>query len=132
MTELTTVLNYRHRQAQQASRSSVELFTNLFFKNKIVDEVGYVIRILKNAFSVLIPKYGIEGLVHTTSKKELGGGLAYDAENNSLKDENGNNRIELFMKVKVRIQVVEAGKEAQRSKLSIQLIEPVIEGISVA
>ena len=44
--------------AQQASRSSVELFTNLYFKNKVVEEEAYVIRVMKNGFSVLIPRWG--------------------------------------------------------------------------
>ncbi|KAJ2741500.1 exosome catalytic subunit dis3, partial [Coemansia sp. BCRC 34301] len=34
MNEQSDVLNHRHRMAQQASRSSVELYTNLFFKGK--------------------------------------------------------------------------------------------------
>lgn len=41
--------------AQQASRSSVELYTNLFFKGKVVNEEAYVIRILKNGLGVIIP-----------------------------------------------------------------------------
>ena len=50
------VLNYRHRMAQQASRSSVELYTNLYFKGKNIQEEGFVIRVLKNGFVVLIPR----------------------------------------------------------------------------
>ncbi|KAI8050851.1 hypothetical protein BDF22DRAFT_693710 [Syncephalis plumigaleata] len=57
MAELCDVLNYRHRMAQQASRSSIELYTHLFFKGKRVLEEGYVTRILKNGFLVLVPKY---------------------------------------------------------------------------
>ncbi|KAI8900268.1 hypothetical protein BC833DRAFT_582497 [Globomyces pollinis-pini] len=55
--EMSDVLNYRNRMAQQAARSSVELYTHLFFKNKVIKEEAYVIRILKNGFVVLIPKY---------------------------------------------------------------------------
>ncbi|KAG9322667.1 hypothetical protein KVV02_007934 [Mortierella alpina] len=67
MNELCGVLNHRNRMAQQAARSSVELFTHLFFKNKVEEEEGYVIRILKNAFIVLVPKYGIEGIVYASA-----------------------------------------------------------------
>ena len=42
--------------AQQAARSSVELYTLLFFKNKSIKEEAYVIRVLKNGLVVLIPK----------------------------------------------------------------------------
>ena len=54
----------RHHQAQLASRSSVELYTHLYFKNKKLVEDAYIVRILKNGVSVLIPKYGIEGIVY--------------------------------------------------------------------
>ena len=49
-------LNYRGRMAQMGARASVELFTGLFFKGKIHIENGYVTRVLKNGFVVLIPK----------------------------------------------------------------------------
>lgn len=59
MTDSSTlqVLNHRHRMAQMAGRSSVELYTNMFFKNKTLVEEGRVIRILKNGFVVLVPRY---------------------------------------------------------------------------
>lgn len=56
MVDICENLNYRHRMAQQAGRSSVELFTCLFFKGKNIDEEGYVIRVLKNSVVVFIPK----------------------------------------------------------------------------
>ena len=40
-------------------------------------------------------------------------------------------KIQLFMKVKVNVQVEEAGAQAQRSKLFVRLIEPYIEGVSI-
>ena len=49
-------MNHRHRMAQQASRDSNELFTIIFFRDKVVEEKGYVTRIKANAFIVLIPK----------------------------------------------------------------------------
>ena len=56
VSEMTDILNYRHRMAQQASRSSVELYTHLFFKGKVLVEEAYVIRVLKNGIVVLVPK----------------------------------------------------------------------------
>jgi exosome complex exonuclease DIS3/RRP44 len=57
--QLCEVLNHRHRMAQLAARSSVDLHTNLFFKGKTEQNEGYVIRILKDGFVVLIPRYCI-------------------------------------------------------------------------
>jgi exosome complex exonuclease DIS3/RRP44 len=57
-------MNYRHKMAQYAGRASVDLHTLLFFKNKIVDEEGYILFVRKNALQVLIPKYGLEGVLY--------------------------------------------------------------------
>ena len=55
--EMADILNYRGRMAQQASRSSVELYTHLFFKGKTLVEPAYIIRVMSNGCVVLIPKY---------------------------------------------------------------------------
>ncbi|TPX67862.1 hypothetical protein SpCBS45565_g03463 [Spizellomyces sp. 'palustris'] len=131
--ELCDVLNYRHRMAQQASRSSVELFTNLFFKDKVVKEEGYVVRVMKNGFSVLIPRYGIEGYVYSTREGSADGGASspftYDRDSNRLVAMNAT--IKLFSKVVVVVNVEEAGGAARRSKLTLRLVEPNIPGLSV-
>ena len=53
-------LNYRHRMAQYAARASVDLHTQLFFKNLHTDEDGYVFAVRKNALQILLPRYGLE------------------------------------------------------------------------
>ncbi len=57
-------MNYRHKMAQYAGRASVDLHTQLFFRNRQVDEEAYILSIKKNALNVLIPKYGLEGALH--------------------------------------------------------------------
>ena len=123
--EMCDVLNYRHRMAQQASRSSVELYTHLFFKDKNVVEDAFVIRILKNGFSVIIPTYGIEGIVYSKEmdQNKLKVGM------NGISWENG--AVNLFDKVKVKVSIEEAGvAAAQRSKLALALVHPVIPGFN--
>uniref|UniRef100_S4RXP3 RNB domain-containing protein n=1 Tax=Petromyzon marinus TaxID=7757 RepID=S4RXP3_PETMA len=62
--QLCNNLNYRHKMAQYAQRSSVAFHTQLFFKSKgVVSEEGFVLFVRKNAVVVLIPKYGLEGMV---------------------------------------------------------------------
>ncbi|KAJ1562981.1 exosome catalytic subunit dis3 [Cladochytrium tenue] len=134
--ELTDVLNYRNRMAQQAARSSVELYTNLFFKNRNVQEEAYIIRVLKNGFVVLIPRYGIEGIVHITPKDAAAAAaapaLAFDADRDELTNAAAGVTLRLFARVVVRVQVEEAGNAAaQRSKLAVHLVEPVVPGLSV-
>ena len=57
-------MNYRHKMAQYAGRASVDLHTQLFFRNREVDEDAYVLAVKKNALQVLIPKYGLEGSLY--------------------------------------------------------------------
>uniref|UniRef100_S4RFC3 DIS3 exosome endoribonuclease and 3'-5' exoribonuclease n=1 Tax=Petromyzon marinus TaxID=7757 RepID=S4RFC3_PETMA len=67
--QLCNNLNYRHKMAQYAQRSSVAFHTQLFFKSKgVVSEEGFVLFVRKNAVVVLIPKYGLEGTVFFDSK----------------------------------------------------------------
>lgn len=125
------VLNYRHRNAQQASRSSVELYTHLFFKDKNVTEDAYVSKVLKNGICVLVPKYGIETIVHfsppPTSKTASSTILEYDAEKGVLWIDCANGKFEFFMfkKVKVNIQCISTGG-GQRSMLLCHVVEPAI------
>ncbi|ORX84255.1 RNB-domain-containing protein [Anaeromyces robustus] len=130
--KICDVLNFRHRMAQQASRSSVELFTNLYFKDRIVEEEGFIIRILKNGFIVLIPRYGIESIIYsepnnkTNSSKQI---FIYDAKENKLVSDYAT--LKVFDKITVQISIEEAGLAGISSKLSMKLIKPVVPGISV-
>ncbi|KAI8927152.1 hypothetical protein BC831DRAFT_399001 [Entophlyctis helioformis] len=128
--EISDVLNYRGRMAQQASRSSVELYTNLFFKGKTIVEDAYVVRIMKNGCSVLIPKYGVESLVYAAPVPGRPAVLGLHPDVNALVTADGSVTIKLFDKVKVQITVEEAGvAAAQRSKLVLRLVEPSIPGM---
>lgn len=43
-------------------------FLQIFFKNRYVDNEGYVLFVRKNALQVLIPKYGLEATLYLDSK----------------------------------------------------------------
>ncbi|KAL0075876.1 hypothetical protein J3Q64DRAFT_1773142 [Phycomyces blakesleeanus] len=128
MKDLCDGLNHRHRMAQQAGRSSVELYTNMFFRNKIQVEEGRVVRVLKNGFIVLVPKYGIEGIVYTTKVSGGSSPFVYNEENNSL-DAPGDVVIKMFGTVKVEISI-EGDENGMRQKMNMKLIEPYVEGVS--
>ncbi|KAH6569232.1 hypothetical protein BASA50_002851 [Batrachochytrium salamandrivorans] len=123
-TEMSEVLNYRGRMAQQASRSSVELYTNLYFKSKCIVAEAYVTRVMKNGWAVLIPAYGVEGLVYaepasvpptTKGRQKSALKVSSDAIDTSA--------IKLFDRVHVQVSVEEAGvAHAQRSKLALRLV----------
>ena len=117
--------------AQQASRASVELYTHLFFKGKVLTEEAYVIRVLVNGLVVLVPKYGVEGVVYTSPDPKDPPLLTLDPDANRLVSPDGQVSISLFQKVKVQISVTEAGDAAaQRSKLQLRLVEPRVQGMN--
>ncbi|OLY77952.1 Exosome complex exonuclease RRP44 [Smittium mucronatum] len=141
MNDQCKMLNLRHRMAQKASIASIELFTNLFFKGKTVIQEGYITQILQNGFSVLIPHYGIEGIVYTsneilTKDQNVSSILVYNKESNSLISPlDVSIHLQLFDKVKVLLHVddkpVSANVSSMRRKISLRLIEPQIEGLSL-
>lgn len=110
-------LNYRHRMAQHASRSSVELYTNFYFSRKTRQseiEPAFVCKILKNGIIALIPKYGIEKNI------KLGSEWVYDALQNCHWMDTQS--LYLFSKIFVKIFTVEQG---EGQKLFVELcIEP--------
>ncbi|CAG8746900.1 13856_t:CDS:10 [Dentiscutata erythropus] len=122
-----------------ASRNSVELHTNIFFKGKIEQDEGYVTRVLKNGFIVLVPKYGIEGIVYSssansTAKSPTTPQVVYNPHNNSLESvtPSGTVSINLFDKVIVQITVDEDLVGGMRQKMKMELVSPFIPGLSVS
>lgn len=135
MKDLCDNLNFRHRMAQQASRSSVELFTNLYFHNKTISEEGFITRVLQNAFLVLVPKYGIEGIVYT-SKKSEDAKMVYNTKDGFLQSTiDPTLTLYIFQKVTVSITISDERRpgeaEGMRQKLQLSLIRPIIPGVSI-
>lgn len=65
-------INQRHRCAQYASRASTLLHTVLLFRREgeKLEEDARIIRILGNGLVVLVPKYGVEGIVHLDEEEK--------------------------------------------------------------
>eukprot|EP00923_Selenidium_pygospionis_P005711 GHVN01009729.1.p1 GENE.GHVN01009729.1~~GHVN01009729.1.p1 ORF type:complete len:786 (+),score=62.78 GHVN01009729.1:2056-4413(+) len=78
-------LNDKKDAAVEASRASCQLYAALFFKEKTLVEPGYVIRLIDCGFIVVIPKYGLEGLVYDTSYKlDMERGAVLDADRRDI------------------------------------------------
>ena len=56
-------MNYKNRNARYASMASNDYFTFLFFKDKNIIDKGIINGILSNGFTILVKKYGFEGLI---------------------------------------------------------------------
>ncbi|KAL8570447.1 exosome catalytic subunit dis3 [Nucella lapillus] len=124
-------LNYRHKMAQYAGRASVNLHTQLFFKNRVQDEEGYVLFVRKNALQILIPKYGLEGTVFLTpsAASDKGGAtlFTYDEEENTQTA--GDVVFRVFDPVIVQLSIDRSNM--QHMKLAMGLVKPQVPGFSV-
>jgi len=121
-------LNFRHRMAQNASRASLQLHTQIFFKDKLIVEDGYILFIRKNAVRVLIPKFGLEGTIFLNETgSKCGGPCVYNSEAGTQTC--GNVVLKVFDKVKVRISV--ESNDYASAFMKLRLVEPKIPGISV-
>lgn len=56
-------INKRHRNAQFAGRASIEYYVGQVMRNNESVETGYVIKVLNNGIVVLVPRFGVEGLI---------------------------------------------------------------------
>eukprot|EP01138_Halocafeteria_seosinensis_P004979 gb/GECG01005091.1/.p1 GENE.gb/GECG01005091.1/~~gb/GECG01005091.1/.p1 ORF type:complete len:390 (+),score=60.88 gb/GECG01005091.1/:1-1170(+) len=63
MRALCDNVNKRHLMSQLAGRASVNLHTHIYFRNKIVLEEAVVMKLRANGVVVLVPRFGIEGMV---------------------------------------------------------------------
>lgn len=115
-------MNYRHKMAQYAGRASVELHTQLFFRNRQVDEEAYVLAVKKNALHVLIPRYGLEGTLYL---KDFPFVFNEEEPSQTAKDV----KLKLFERIVIRISI--DTKNIQHQKMMLQLVSPHIEGFSV-
>jgi len=120
-------INYRHRMAQYAGRASVNLYTHIYFRGRIRDEIGYILYIRQNAVQVLIPKYGLEGTLFLSGKKQDNSVWKFDEEEPSV--QNGEFKLSLFQKLTVQVSL--DSSDIQHEKLCLKLVTPVIPSFSV-
>ncbi|XP_007046470.2 PREDICTED: exosome complex exonuclease RRP44 homolog A [Theobroma cacao] len=114
-------LNYRHRNAQMASRASVELHTLIYFRKRPTDTEARIVKIRSNGFIVFVPKYGIEGPVYLTTRGEKGGGEWFVDEQQQRIVKMDNSLIySVLQTVRIHMEVVEP--QPNRPKLQLTLI----------
>lgn len=114
-------INRRHRNAQFAGRASIEYYVGQVMRNNESLQEGYVIKCFNNGIVVLVPKFGVEGLI----KLEMLGDVNsadYNEEKYELKftDLKGQKRcIGVFDKVNVEVTSV---KDEVSGKRKAQLL----------
>ncbi|EXB95112.1 Exosome complex exonuclease [Morus notabilis] len=121
LTSIADNLNYRHRNAQMASRASVELHTVIYFRKRPTDTEARIVKIRSNGFIVFVPKYGIEGPVYLTQKGDKGGGEWFvDEQEQKIKKMDGSVSFGVLQTVTVHLEVVEP--QPNRPKLQLTLV----------
>lgn len=121
LTSIADNLNYRHRNAQMASRASVELHTVIYFRKRPTDTEARIVKIRSNGFIVFVPKYGIEGPVYLTQKGDKGGGEWFvDEQEQKIKKMDGSVSYSVLQAVMVHLEIVEP--QPNRPKLQLSLI----------
>ncbi|EME27978.1 exoribonuclease R [Galdieria sulphuraria] len=110
-------LNERHRAAQKAARDSVALHTLRLFRGEQREEEGRVFRLLTNGIVVMLPRYGLEGLVRFEKNSSA---TLFDEDKQLLITPKGT-RLKIFDRVRVSIQLDAQVNPA--GQLVIHLIE---------
>lgn len=119
MNDLTDNLNTRHTAAQHAGRASTALHTLIFFRGRETVEDAHIIKVKENGVVVLVPRYGIEGIVYVCAPNETSP-FEYDAKKEMLRHPTC--VLKSFDKVKVKICV--DSSRAHRPKLELTIVEP--------
>ncbi|RYO77546.1 hypothetical protein DL762_009189 [Monosporascus cannonballus] len=100
-------INSRHRNAQLAGRASVAYYVGQALRGREAEEDAFVMRVFSNGFVVLVPRFGIEGLVRLRDLATPEPDADYDPESYTLRVHRGGGdvlEVELFQKVRVRIR----------------------------
>ena len=108
-------INKRHRNAQFAGRGSIEYYVGQVMKkenesDKPKIETGYVIKMFHNGFQVLVPKFGVEGLIRLENMSTDMNDVEFDEDEYTLTFKNENSSslrtVRVFDKVDVEVKSV--------------------------
>ncbi|KAI1347610.1 RNB domain-containing protein [Xylaria sp. FL0043] len=114
-------INVRHRNAQLAGRASIAYYVGQSLKGRVAEEDAFVMRIFSNGFVVLVPRFGIEGLIRLRDLAEPEPESVFEPETYTLRLSGSyDGVVELFQKVRVRIRDVKdeaTGKRGAKMEL---------------
>ncbi|XP_022855042.1 exosome complex exonuclease RRP44 homolog A [Olea europaea var. sylvestris] len=120
LTSTADNLNYRHRNAQMASRASVELHTLIYFRKMPTDAEARIVKLRSNGFIVFVPKFGIEGPVYLTPGGEKTGEWFVDEQQQKLKKIDGSVSYSVLQTLRIHINVIMP--QPNREKLQLTLV----------
>lgn len=124
---ITKNLNHRHRNAQMAGRASIAYYVGqaLHGRNEPAEEDGFIIKVFSNGFVVLVPRFGVEGLIRLRDLATPEPEATYDGETFELRCE-GSRKLTMALFDKVRVRVMDHKDEATGKRgVRMELIEKV-------
>lgn len=128
--DLCSHMNRRHKAAQHVQRASVSMHTLLYFKDRPCTETAYVSSVKSTYFTVIVPRFGIEGTIEADSLKSAATfDYVYDPEQHAITymgEELELHRVQVFQRISVRIQAV--GGSGGTRKLEISAVNESLEG----
>jgi len=121
-------LNKRNRMSQYAQRSSVELYTNVYFNsNPVKSEKAYITQVRDNALVVFIPRFGFEHVIFLNKNNVGFSELKYDDQSDCLTFTDAQKskvQLKVFDHVNIRIYVKTS--KNYRRKLAVEVVSPAI------
>ncbi|OQR96378.1 exosome complex exonuclease RRP44 [Thraustotheca clavata] len=122
--ELSQGLNRRHLAAQLAGRASVSLHTLLYFANNPTVTDAMINKVRGNGIGVLLPRFGIEGMVLLCEKGKEKESLRHDPKQHSLTMLHAKpvRTLKVFQKVRVKVYVELT--YGNRQQLKFELMAP--------
>lgn len=117
MNRYAEAINQRHHCAQYAARASTLLHTVLLFRREgeKLEEKARIIRIMGNGLVVLVPRYGVEGVVYIDEGQSI-----LDETGGAMKLKNGR-EFHVLGEVRVRIRIDSAPE--RMDKVIYELLE---------
>ncbi|OAA64880.1 mitotic control protein dis3 [Cordyceps fumosorosea ARSEF 2679] len=108
-------INVRHRNAQMAGRASVAYYVGQALKGRVAEEDAFVMRVFSNGLVVLVPRFGIEGLIRLRDLATPEPESEFDPETYTLTTTGSRElKVELFQKVRVRVRDEKDEKTGKR------------------
>ena len=119
-------INYRHKNAQYASRASNKLHTIEFIKSSksLLEESAYIFQVKRNALELFIPRLALELPYFTTAADWL-----YDPMELKQTHLASNTELKVFDPVTIHLGVIDKSNEFRRGneQIDIRIITPAID-----
>ncbi|KAG6950818.1 hypothetical protein JG688_00013991 [Phytophthora aleatoria] len=120
--EISDQLNRRHHAAQLAGRASVTLHTVLYFQQYPTRTDAVITKVKNNGVGVLLPRFGIEGMIFLCEKGEQDDEeiVKFDGNRHTLTLVQKNNRkLQVFDRVRVKVYVALTFGNRQELKMDL-------------